>query len=199
MEVSEMKRLCITIACSTVVFSALTFAGTPLSVQESAKIGLPKLQKYASENHNSWGYSVQYIKHNTFNKNLLHPTYGTVRELFSGYLTLDPSAEQTAQCVTFVKTVTVNSGSASSWKRGAAVNNSTPKWSVIAKFKGNTTYPTNGTGHVAILYKNMSNGRAYVIDQNYDNRTSGNHKAPGLLAIRYIKASERDEYHVVEK
>jgi len=36
-----------------------------------------------------------------------------------------------------------------------------------------------------------------LIDQNYDNRTSGNHKVPGLLAIRYITATERNEYHTV--
>jgi len=194
-----MKRLCINIVCGTLMCSSVVFAGTPLQLKENAKIDLPKLQKYASENHNSWGYNVQYVKHNATNKNRLDPTYGIVRELYSGYLTLDPTGEQTAQCVTFVKTVTVDSGPASSWKRGDPVSNDTPKWSIIAKFKGGTTYPTNGTGHVAILYKNMSNGRAYVIDQNYDNRTSGNHKAPGLLAVRYIKASERNEYHVVEK
>jgi len=197
-----MKRKYAILLSGTLALSSSVFAGTPLQVQTSAKTDLPKLQKYASESHNSWGYSVQYIKHNTTNKNRLSPTYGNVKMVTVGnnaYLTLDKPGEYSGQCVSFVKAVTVNPGGTSSWKPGAAVTNSTPNWSVIAKFKGGNTYPQNGTGHVAILYQNQSNGRAYVIDQNYDNRTSGNHKAPGLLAIRYITANERNEYHVVEK
>jgi len=172
-----MKKQSAVWVCCGMVFSSSLWALSSLVVKESAKVDLLKIKGTPPTTVGT--YTVQYAKYNTFNRNLLN-SYGVTYEsgVNSGVITLDDKnysdseSWAKAQCVSFVKAVTVNPGNTPSWKVGDPVTNSTPKWTVIADFKGGDTYPQQYPyGHVAILVKAYPDGTARVIDQNFFLRT----------------------------
>jgi|GEM_PF-777160 len=226
-----MKRFKAILLCGTLVFtSAPLVAGTPLQVKANAKVDLPKLHRYDWEQHD-WGYYVSYVKWNTDNldflevrdnKNIFVGKYGPVtqrkviqtnmktgKKRTLSFLRLDAWSEfnngLSGQCVSFVKAVTGSTQTTDKWKKGISVTKNTERWTVIANFQNNNTYPQSPPyGHVAILYQTYNDGGAMVIDQNYDHRTKRNNEGipkkirNGLLAFRQITASEFRKYHVVE-
>lgn len=82
------------------------------------------------------------------------------------------------QCVAFAKSMIGNSSATSKWHTGTklsdiAVNQRTtllPAGTMIAYFNGNSVYPSNGTGHVAIVLGVAADGSGvWVVDQNFIN------------------------------
>jgi len=175
-------------------------AQVPLQLKSGVPAMLGQLQKTNwSEPSGFNGSKVKYIKWNTFNKEKLTPTYTLEAAVYANihngaHISVDEqvhtNADYKAQCVSFVKAMTVNPGGTSSWKKGDTVTSNTPVMTVIANFKNGNTYPSNG-GHVLILYAHLSKGAAYVYDQNYDFK--------GALTLRRISNSELISYHVVVK
>jgi len=193
-----MKKQKVALLCCGIVFSSSLWALSPLAVKEGAKTAIGNMHLMPPQTIGS--YVVQYAKYDTFNRNSLG-VYGITYEKTagSGVITLDDTAYPSsqswakAQCVSFVKAVTVNPGATSSWKKGDVVTKDTPAWTVIAHFQGGSVYPQNPPyGHVAVLLSSYADGKAYIIDQNYI-------PGQGKLAARLISASERNLYHTVKK
>jgi len=177
-----MKKLS-KIALSFCISSSV-WAQNALEVQGSAKSDLPQVQ-----------LSGQFVKYNTPNKTRLG-TYGTVKKI-GNHMSLTADNEYSGECVAFVKAVTINPGSTSSWKPGSPITADTPDWTVIAKFNGQSTYKKNTTNpHVAIVYGRAS-GRLKVFDQNYG--IDGNGNFDKKLRYRLISTNEMSQYHTVVK
>jgi len=189
-----MKNTKKVVLCTVLVtVASYVYADVPLQLKSGVMNDFHNLQKHTGEKVNkSPMFNVWYIKYNTHNKNILDPKHGVAYETdgYSTYLTLDPPNETTAQCVTFVKTVTSNYTITSNWIKGAQITSSTPNETIIAKFTGvNNTYDGENGGHVAILHKVYPNGTAHVYDQNY--------AFDGRLALRIYTANELSAYSVV--